>query len=99
MDSGSCEYLVTGRFAISNQGGVGYLVHRATQVRKMSGKTRVSDRLQYVIGVLISIVLLSSYLMLSDDQEEKLSVKETGLRDVSAKKKGQGQAKKTDEQH
>ena len=72
---------------------------RATQVRKMSGKTRVSDRLQYVIGVLISIVLLSSYLMLSDDQEEKLSVKETGLRDVSAKKKDQGQAKKTDEQH
>ena len=99
MDSGSGEYLVTGRFAISSLGGVGYRVPRATQVRKMSGKTRVSDRLQYVIGVLISIVLLSSYLMLSDDQEEKLSVKETGLRDVSAKKKDQGQAKKTDEQH
>ena len=99
MDSGSCEYLVTGRFAISSQRGVGYRVARATQVRKMSGKTGVSDRLQYVIGVLISIVLLSSYLMLSDDQEEKLSVKETGLRDASAKKKDQGQAKKTDEQH
>ena len=99
MDSGSCEYLVTGRFAISSQGGLGYRVLRATQVRKMSGKTRVSDRLQYVMGVTISIVLLSSYLMLSDDHEEKLSVKETGLRDVSAKKKGQGQVKKTDEQH
>ena len=99
MDSGSGEYLVTGRFAISSLGGVGYRVPRATQVRKMSGKTRVSDRLQYVIGVLISIVLLSSYLMLSDNQEEKLSVTETGLRDVSAKKKDQGQAKKTDEQH
>mgnify|MGYP006130818759 CR=1 FL=1 len=72
---------------------------RATQVRKMSGKTRVSDRLQYVIGVLISIVLLSSYLMLIDGQEEKLFVTETGLGGVSAKNKDQGQTKKTDEQH
>lgn len=99
MDSGSGEYLVTGRFAISSLGGVGYRVPTATQVRKMSDKPKTRDSLQYVIGALISIVLLSSYLVLSNDQEEKLSVAETSLRDVSLENKDQEQAKKTDAQH
>lgn len=34
MDSGSGEYVVTVRFAISSQGGVGYRVPTATQVQK-----------------------------------------------------------------
>ena len=99
MDSGSGEYLVTGRFAISSLGGLGYRVPTATQVRKMSDKPKTRDSLQYVIGALISIVLLSSYLVLSNKQEEKLSVVETSLRDVSLENKDQGQAKKTDAQH
>jgi hypothetical protein len=99
MDSGSGEYLVTGRFAISSLGGVGYRVPTATQVRKMSDKPKASDRLQYVIGGLISIVLLSSYLVLSNDQEEKSSVAETSVRDDSLENKDRGQAKKTELQH
>ena len=65
----------------------------------MSDKPKTRDSLQYVIGALISIVLLSSYLVLSNDQEEKLSVVETSLRDVSLENKDQGQSKKTDAQH
>jgi hypothetical protein len=99
MDSGSCEYLVTGRFAISSLGGVGYRVPTATQVRKMSDKPRLSNRLQFVIGALISIALLSSYLVSSNDKEEKSLVVEGRLRDVSSEKQDQGQAEKTNEQH
>ena len=99
MDSGSGEYLVTGRFAISSLGGVGYRVPTATQVRKMSDKPRLSNRLQFVIGALISIALLSSYLVSSNDKEEKSPVVESRLRDVSSEKQDQGQAEKTNEQH
>ena len=99
MDSGSGEYLVTGRVAISSLGGVGYRVPTATQVRKMSDKPRLSNRLQFVIGALISIALLSSYLVSSNDKEEKSPVVESRLRDVSSEKQDQGQAEKTNEQH
>ena len=65
----------------------------------MSDKPKTRDSLQYLIGALISIVLLSSYLVLSNDQEEKSSVADTSLRDFSLENKDQGQAKKTDAQH
>jgi hypothetical protein len=99
MDSGSGEYVVTGRFAISSQGGVGYRVPTATQVQKMSDEPRTSDRLQYVIGTLISIVLLAGYLVLSGDQEEKSTVAETRLQDVSVEKKDPREAKQAEEQY
>ena len=99
MDSGSGEYVVTGRFAISSQGGVGYRVPTATQVQKMSDKPGTSDRLQYVIGTLISIVLLAGYLVLSGDQEEKSTVAETKLQDVSVEKKDPREAKHAEEQY
>ena len=99
MDSGSGEYVVTGRFAISSQGGVGYRVPTATQVQKMSDKLRISDRLQYVIGTLISIVLLAGYLALSGDQDEKSTVAETKLQDVSVEKKDPREAKHAEEQY
>ncbi|HIE88206.1 MAG: hypothetical protein ABGY43_08035 [bacterium] len=99
MDSGSGEYVVTGRFAISSQGGVGYRVPTATQVQKMSDEPRTSDRLQYVIGTLISIVLLAGYLVLSGDQEEKSTVAETKLQDVSVEKKDPREAKQAEEQY
>ena len=53
----------------------------------MSDEPRVSDRLQYVIGTLISIVLLTGYLILSGEQEEKSAVAETNLQHVSVAKK------------
>ncbi|MCS5582663.1 MAG: hypothetical protein NZ777_04060 [Pseudomonadales bacterium] len=99
MDSGSGEYVVTGRFAISSQGGVGYRVPTATQVQKMSDEPRTSDRLQYVIGTLISIVLLAGYLVLGGDQEEKSTVAETRLQDVSVEKKDPREAKQAEEQY
>ncbi|MFP6791830.1 MAG: hypothetical protein VB996_01015 [Pseudomonadales bacterium] len=99
MDSGSGEYVVTGRFAISSQGGVGYRVPTATQVQKMSDEPRTSDRLQYVIGTLISIVLLAGYLVLSGDQEEISTVAETKLQDVSVEKKDPREAKQAEEQY
>ena len=52
----------------------------------MSDEPRVSDKSQYVIGTLISIVLLTGYLLLSGEQEETSAVIETGLQDVSAQK-------------
>ena len=87
MGSGSGEYSVMGRFTISSLEGVGYRVTTATQERKMSDEPRVSDRLQYVIGTLISIVLLTGYLILSGEQEEKSAVTETNPQHVSVAKK------------
>jgi hypothetical protein len=52
----------------------------------MSDKPRLSNRLQFVIGALISIALLSSYLVSSNDKEEKSPVVESRLRDVSSEK-------------
>ena len=46
------------------------------QVKKMSDEQRLSDRLQYVVGALISIVLLLVYLSLSDDYGKKTLVTE-----------------------
>ena len=46
------------------------------QLRKsdrMNDEPNVSDRLQYVIGTLISVVLLSMYLIFSDDHDEQSS--------------------------
>ncbi len=71
----------------------------ATQVQKMSDEPRTSDRLQYVIGTLISIVLLAGYLVLSGDQEEKSTVAETKLQDVSVEKKDPREAKQAEEQY
>ena len=71
----------------------------ATQVQKMSDEPRTSDRLQYVIGTLISIVLLAGYLVLSGDQEEKSTVAETRLQDVSVEKKDPREAKQVEEQY
>jgi hypothetical protein len=66
----------------------------------MSDEPRVSDRSQYVIGTLISIVLLTGYLLLSDEQDEKSAVAETNLQDVSVEKldkKGPEETKQTEE--
>ena len=52
----------------------------------MSDETRVSDRLQYVIGTLISIVLLTGYLLLSGEQEETSAATGNSLQDVSVEK-------------
>lgn len=71
----------------------------ATQVQKMSDEPRTSDRLQYVIGTLISIVLLAGYLVLSGDQEEISTVAETKLQDVSVEKKDPREAKQAEEQY
>ena len=65
----------------------------------MSDKLRISDRSQYVIGTLISIVLLAGYLVLSGDQEEKSTVAETELQDVSVEKKDPREAKHAEEQY
>jgi|TARA_B100000809_G_scaffold264485_1_gene320456 hypothetical protein len=65
----------------------------------MSDEPRTSDRLQYVIGTLISIVLLAGYLVLSGDQEEKSTVAETKLQDVSVEKKDPREAKQAEEQY
>jgi hypothetical protein len=65
----------------------------------MSDEPRTSDRLQYVIGTLISIVLLAGYLVLSGDQEEISTVAETKLQDVSVEKKDPREAKQAEEQY
>ena len=65
----------------------------------MSDEPRTSDRLQYVIGTLISIVLLAGYLVLSGDQEEKSTVAETKLQYVSVEKKDPREAKQAEEQY
>jgi hypothetical protein len=98
MGSGSGEYSVMGGFTISSLEGVGYRVTTATQERKMSDEPRVSDRLQYVIGTLISIVLLTGYLILSGEQEEKSAVAETNLQHVSVAKKDQEEVKQTEKE-
>jgi hypothetical protein len=98
MGSGSGEYSVMGGFTISSLEGVGYRVTTATQERKMSDEPRVSDRLQYVIGTLISIVLLTGYLILSGEQEEKSAVAETNLQRVSVAKKDQEEVKQTEKE-
>lgn len=36
----------------------------------MSIDLKISDRLQYLIGAIVSIVLISGYLVLSESQEE-----------------------------
>ena len=69
------------------------------QVQKMSEKLRKSDRLQYVTGTLISIVLLSGYLILSGDQDEKSTVAETNLLDVSVGEKDPRESKHSEEVH
>jgi len=74
-------------------------VPTATQVQKMSDKSRTSDRLQYVIGTLISIVLLAGYLALSGDQDEKSTVAETKLQDVSVEKKDPREANQAEAQY
>ena len=51
------------------------------------------DRLQYVIGTLISIILLSGYLVLSGDQEEKPAVAKNDPQEVSVAKKDTGEAR------
>ena len=79
--------MVTGRFAISSKRSVGDRVPTTTQVQKMSDKLRMSDRLQYVIGTLISIVLLAGYLLLSGDREEKPAGAVSSLQDVSVAKR------------
>ena len=65
----------------------------------MSDEPRTSDRLQYVIGTLISIVLLAGYLVLSGDQEEISTVAEAKLQDVSVEKKDPREAKQAEEQY
>ena len=87
-----------GGFTISSLEGVGYRVTTATQERKMSDEPRVSDRLQYVIGTLISIVLLTGYLILRGEQEEKSAVAETNLQDVSVAKIDQEEVKPTEKE-
>ena len=52
----------------------------------MSDEPGVSDRSQYVIGTLISIVLLTGYLLLSGEQEGKPAGSEANLQDVSVEK-------------
>ena len=69
------------------------------QVQKMTEKLRKSDRLQYFIGTLISIVLLSGYLILSGDQEEKSTVAETNLPEISVGEKEPREAKHSEEVH
>lgn len=69
----------------------------ATQVRKMNDKPKVSDRLQYGIGALISIVLLSGYLVLSDDKQASSAVTEIKLEDVSAEIKDQTQVEQVEQ--
>ena len=69
------------------------------QVQKMSEKLRKSDRLQYVIGTLISIVLLFGYLILGGDQDEKSTVAETNLPDVSVGEKDPRESKHSEEVH
>ena len=39
----------------------------------MSIDLKISDRLQYFIGAVVSIVLISAYLLLSEKQEETRS--------------------------
>ena len=63
----------------------------------MSDEPRVSDRSQYVIGTLISIVLLTGYLLLSGEQEEKSVVAEARPQDVSVEKKNSEEIKQTEE--
>ena len=64
----------------------------------MNDKLWMSDRLQYVIGTLISIVLLTGYLVLSGDQEEKPAAAENDLQNVSVAKKDPREAKDAKEQ-
>jgi hypothetical protein len=59
----------------------------------------MSDRLQYVIGTLISIILLTGYLVLSGDQEEKPAVAENDLQEVSVAKKDPGEARDAKEEN
>jgi hypothetical protein len=63
----------------------------------MSDESRVSDRSQYVIGTLISIVLLTGYLFLSDEQEERPVVAETNPQDVSLETKDPEEMNQTEE--
>jgi hypothetical protein len=65
----------------------------------MSDEPGTSDRLQYAIGTLISIVLLAGYLVLSGNQEEKSTVAETKLQDVSVEKKDPREANQAEAQY
>ena len=65
----------------------------------MSEKLRKSDRLQYVIGTLISIVLLSGYLILSGKKKKKSTVAETNLPEISVGEKEPREAKHSEEVH
>ncbi len=57
----------------------------------MNEEPKVSERLQYVIGALISVVMIWGYLVLSGDQEEQASrdpadLKPADLNQIEGKK-------------
>ena len=60
----------------------------------MTDKKSLSDRLQYVIGALISIVLLLVYLSLSDDYEKKTLVTERSSDEAIVDKRVDEETKK-----
>ena len=60
----------------------------------MTDNKSLSDRLQYVIGALISIVLLLVYLSLSDDYEKKTLVTERSSDEAIVNKRVDEETKK-----
>ena len=60
----------------------------------MTDNKSLSDRLQYVIGALISIVLLLVYLSLSDEYEKKTRVMERSSDEAIVNKRVDEEIKK-----